>query len=174
MNFHKKLIFFFTFLLFSVQLSAENNIAYVDVDKILTISKVGKSIISQLEKIQKNTLEELKKNGDKLKSEEAEIIAKKNILSKEDFQKEVNKLKQKVNQFAQIRSEKLKNLQEKKLKATAKVLDSLNPILLDYANKNSIGLILQKKNIVMGKKELDITDKILSIVNKEIKIFTLK
>jgi outer membrane protein len=174
MNFHKKLIFFFTFLLFSVQVSAENNIAYVDVDKILTISKVGKSIISQLEKIQKNTLEELKKNGDKLKSEETEIIAKKNILSKEDFQKEVNKLKQKVKQFAQIRSDKLKNLQEKKLNATAKVLDSLNPILLNYANKNSIAVILQKKNIVMGKKELDITDQILSIVNKEIKIFTLK
>ena len=35
--------------------------------------------------------------------------------------------------------------------------------------KNSIGLILQKKNIVMGKKEIEITEEILSITNKEIK-----
>ena len=56
-----------------------------------------------------------------------------------------------------------------RIKATTTLITKLSPILEEYAKKNSIGLILQKKNIVMGKKEIDITDQILSITNKEIK-----
>ena len=45
----------------------------------------------------------------------------------------------------------------------------LSPILEEYAKANSISLILEKKNIVMGKKEIEITDEILSIANEKIK-----
>ncbi|MDC3099873.1 OmpH family outer membrane protein, partial [Candidatus Pelagibacter sp.] len=53
--------------------------------------------------------------------------------------------------------------------ATNKLISQLSPILQEYAKKNSVSLILQKKNIVMGKKEIEITDEILEITNKEIK-----
>ena len=39
--------------------------------------------------------------------------------------------------------------------------------------KNSIGLILQKKNIVMGKKEMEITDNIITLADKKIKKINL-
>ena len=39
-----------------------------------------------------------------------------------------------------------------------------------YDKDNNISLILQKKFLVIGKSELDITDKIMKIVNEEIKI----
>ena len=52
--------------------------------------------------------------------------------------------------------------------ATNKLILKLSPILQEYAKKNSISLILQKKNIVMGKKEIEITDEILAITDKEI------
>lgn len=38
-----------------------------------------------------------------------------------------------------------------------------------YAEENSISFILQKKNIVIGKSDLDITDQILEIFNKTVK-----
>ena len=47
-------------------------------------------------------------------------------------------------------------------------IDLINPIISDYALQNSISLIIQKKNILVGKSELDITEKILLIVNKKI------
>ena len=53
--------------------------------------------------------------------------------------------------------------------ATNKLISKLSPILEEYAKQNSISLILQKKNIVMGKKEIEITDEILSITNEKIK-----
>ena len=49
------------------------------------------------------------------------------------------------------------------------LLKKLTPILEDYSKKNSIRIIVQKKNIVMGKKEDDITKDILDLVNQKIK-----
>ena len=65
------------------------------------------------------------------------------------------------------------DLDKKRLEATAKILDILNPILSDYSSKNSISLIIQKKNIVIGKTELDITSQILKILNTKIKTVKL-
>ena len=45
----------------------------------------------------------------------------------------------------------------------------MSPILEDYSKKNSISLIIQKKNLVMGKKEMEITKDVLKIVNDKVK-----
>ena len=42
----------------------------------------------------------------------------------------------------------------------------IRPILKDYSVKNSLSIILEQKNIVLGKKDLDITNNILEIVDK--------
>ena len=61
------------------------------------------------------------------------------------------------------------NINKLRREATGKLISKLSPILQEYAKKNSISLILQKKNIIMGKKEIEITDEILSLTNKKIK-----
>ena len=48
------------------------------------------------------------------------------------------------------------------------MVSNLNKILGQYANENSISLIIQK-NIVIGKSDMDITKQILEIFNKEVK-----
>ena len=45
----------------------------------------------------------------------------------------------------------------------------LNPLLTDYVNKNKIILVVEKKNILVGIKSLDITPDILKILNEETK-----
>ena len=34
------------------------------------------------------------------------------------------------------------------------ILENLKPILSEYSDKNSISIVLQKKNVIMGKNEL--------------------
>ena len=63
-------------------------------------------------------------------------------------------------------------LTKQRVEATKKLLDTINPILVDYSKEKSIAMIVQKKNIVIGKSELDITDDIIELVNK--KISTIK
>ena len=45
----------------------------------------------------------------------------------------------------------------------------LDPIIKKYVDNNSISLVLPKKNIIVGKKNLDITDPIINILNKQVK-----
>ena len=54
------------------------------------------------------------------------------------------------------------------MEATQKMITLVKPILSDYSEKNSISLIIEKKNIIIGKTLLDITDDILRIVDEKI------
>ena len=61
-----------------------------------------------------------------------------------------------------------------KVENTNNLLKLINPILTKYSNKNKISIILQKKNLIIGKSELDITDEIIKIINNEIIDFKIK
>jgi len=41
--------------------------------------------------------------------------------------------------------------------------------MAEYSDKNSISLIVDKKIIVLGKTELDITEKIINLLNEKVK-----
>ena len=69
----------------------------------------------------------------------------------------------------QNRQEKIDLVTKKRMDATQQLLIKLNPILLDYSKDNDISIILQKKNIVLARTQLDITDKIIELVNTKIK-----
>ena len=90
-------------------------------------------------------------------------------MSQEDFQKELTSLRSEIINFQREQVKSRDNINKLRIGATNKLISKLSPILKEYAKKNSISLILQKKNIIMGKKEIEITDEILSLTNKEIK-----
>ena len=50
---------------------------------------------------------------------------------------------------------------KQRLTATAKIINELKPILAEYSDKNSIALIVEKKNIIIGKADLDITKDVI-------------
>ena len=156
-------------LIFLSSYAEEQKIVYLNVDKIMQQSIAGKSIKNQLEKLHNKNLKKFKINDEKLKNKEKKIIAQKNILSQEDFQKELKSLRTEIINFQKEQVKARDNINKLRIGATNKLISKLSPILEEYAKKNSISLILQKKNIVMGKKEIEITNEILEITNKEIK-----
>tara|TARA_B100000989_G_C19435922_1_gene425128 strand:- start:437 stop:958 length:522 start_codon:yes stop_codon:yes gene_type:complete len=167
--FIKIFLFFFT-----ISYAQDLKIVYVNVEKIMQESIAGKSIKNKLENIYNKDLEKFKKNDEILKQKEEKIIAQKNILSQEDFQKELSNLRSEIVKFQREQVKARDNINKLRINATTKLIAKLSPILEEYAKKNSISLILQKKNIVMGKKEIEITDQILSIANQNIKDIDLK
>ena len=60
-------------------------------------------------------------------------------------------------------------INKSRIKASTNLIKELTPILEEYSKKNSIKIIVQKKHIVMGKKEDDITKDILDLVNQKVK-----
>ena len=173
-NIIRILFFVITLMLFPNFTLAEIKISYFNVDKVMQQSNVGKSIISQLEKIDKSNIKSFKDQEKKIKDFETDLISKKNIISKEDFKKEVEKLTNKVKNYKQERSKKIQEVTAMRVEATSKTLKLMNPILAKYAKENEISIILSNKSVIIGKTELDITLAIMDLVNKEIKSFTIK
>ena len=60
-----------------------------------------------------------------------------------------------------------KNLIEFK-KIEKEYFKNLNPIIEKYSIENSIGIILNKKDLLMAKNTLDITNQIFDIFNKKV------
>ena len=48
-----------------------------------------------------------------------------------------------------------------------KILKVLNPILTGYVENKKISILIEKKNVLVGVKTLDITNDILVILNQE-------
>ena len=161
-------------LIFLSSYAEEQKIVYLNVDMIMQQSIAGKSIKNQLKELHKKNLEKFKKNDEILKNKEKKIIAQKNILSQEDFQKEITELRKEIINFQKEQVKARDDINKLRIGATNKLISKLSPILEEYAKKNSISLILQKKNIVIGKKEMEITNEILEITNKEIKNIKIK
>ena len=170
----KFLIFiFFFFFNFNQAFSADLNIVYVDIDKIINQSIVGKEITKKLEALNNDNIKKFKDIEKKLIDEEKNIIKQKNILSKEDYETKLKTLQKKIVSFRNNINNSKKNLDQKRVVATSKILDVLKTILSEYSSKNSISLIIQKENIVIGKSELEITNQVLDMVNNKIKTIEL-
>ena len=165
-NLFKIIIIFF---LFSIPSFSADKIAFVDIDFIINSSEIGKKLNKNLnEKIKKEN-DRLKQKEKDLKSQEDKILNQKNVLSEDELNKLLVDLRKKISNFNQERISINNKFRDQKLKETNSLVTSLNNILANYAEKNSISLIIQKKNIVIGKSELDITKDILEIFNSEVK-----
>ena len=162
------LILFFYLNFLSSSVLASDKIVYIDVDFIMSNSKVGKYVSKKIEEGHKKNISSFKKIEDDLKKEEAKIVKKRSVLSKEDFQKEISKLREKANDYRVLRKEKIDKITKQRLSATAKIIKELRPILAEYSDKNSISIIVEKKNIIIGKSELDVTKDILIILDEKI------
>ena len=170
----KALLLIIFFIFFSkVSISQENKTVYLDLNMIMENSNAGKSINSQLETNHKKNIANFQKLEEELKNEEAKIISQKTVISKEDFEKKIMNLRDKANKYRKERNDSINNLNNQRLNATQKMITLIRPILSEYSDNNSISLIIQKRNIIIGKTSLDITDDILKIIDKKIEKISL-
>ena len=148
---------------------ANENIFYIDVNYILENSIVGKSINQQIKTIQNKENENFKIQEKKLIEKEKKLISQKNILDEKQFKIELDKHKKNLSNYRNQKKDFIDNLNKKKTDYFKIVLNSLNPIISKYVEENEISLVLQKKNIIVAKKELDITIKILELLDNKLK-----
>ena len=170
----KKYFLIFFILVFTENLYADNKIIYIDINKIISNSESGKYLNKELNKINNKNITEFKNIEKELKAEEESILKQKNILKESEFNSKVSELREKVKSYNEFKNKKNNDLKKLRDNAAKKILDILNLILSEYSAKNSISLIIDKKNIIIGKSELDVTNQIMELLNKKIKKVDLK
>ena len=165
----KKIFFLFLAFFLSVENShAGNKIAYIDVNLILNNSIVGQSITEHINNIKEKKLQDFNKIEKILSEKETNLINKKNIIDKDQFNNEIEILKKEIVEYKNEKNKFSKEIDQKKIKYTKKVLNILNPIISNYVEDNSIEIVLSKQNIVIAKKDLDITSPVMDLLNKQL------
>ena len=170
MKIYFKLILILLFILIKQPLSlADQKITFLNLEKILNDTNSGKKILKNLETIKNNNSNNFKKISDEIRSKEEDILKQKNILSEEEFEKKIINLRQEVKQFNNDRNKIIKEYEVTKKIELDNFLKKITPFIEKYIAENSIGLVLNQKNIFIADKKYDITNKIIAIVDENLK-----
>ena len=161
------IILFFSLCLFT-SISNANNVVYINLSEIMNNSIVGNYINTIIKDEQTKISEKFLNQEKELRNKENNLLGKKNILKNEEYQNQVIQLQNEVKLYNKNRKKILDELNKKKAESSKKVFEKLNPILTNYMETNSISLILKKKDVIVGRKSLDITLDIIELLNKEI------
>ena len=107
---------FIVFLIFSVSVSAEQKIVFVDMDKLVSVSKPGSSIFKQLKDINNKNLNFLRNEEKKFKEKEKKLVAQKNIISETDFNNKVDELKSDIKKLIERNNNRVYRVNERENK----------------------------------------------------------
>ena len=161
------LISFFT----NSKIDANESIRFVDLDYIFINSQAGNKLNNQLKSLQKKDNTLILSLKEKLKSSEENLLNQKNVLSEDEYNKRFTDLKIEFEELNQLISKKNNNFSKIQNEAQSKFSNEISILLQEYSSNNNIGIILNKKTILIGNNSLDITDIILEKFNDKMKTF---
>ena len=165
----KKIILFIIIFFTSNIVNASTNVAYLDVQFIIDNSNLGKFYRSEIEKLQNKNNSAIILKENEIKKKEEEFKNKKNLLNQDEIKKKIDEINSMVKQYQIFRNDLNKKLTKEKKKFSKEILLILNPLLTKYVESKNINLVIEKKNVLVGVKSLDITKNILVIFNEKTK-----
>jgi len=165
----KKIILFIIIFFIHNIVNASTNVAYLDVQFIIDNSNLGKFYRSEIEKLQNKNNSAIILKENEIKKKEEEFKNKKNLLNQDEIKKKIDEINSMVKQYQILRNDFNKKLINEKKKFSKEILLILNPLLTKYVESNNINLVIEKKNVLVGAKSLDITKNILKIFNERTK-----
>jgi len=99
------------------------------------------------------------------------LLNQKNVLSEDEYNKRFTDLKIEFEELNQLISKKNNNFLKIQNEAQSKFSNEISILLQEYSSNNNIGIILDKKIILIGNNSLDLTDIILEKFNDKMKTF---
>jgi len=146
---------------------------YLDFKYVLNQSDAGKKAQDTLKKKLEGGLKKISVTEKSLQEEEKKIIQQKKLVKPEEYKKKVEELRKKVSNLQRERNTLLQTVSKQRSKAKNTLLKNLNPILENYMKEKNIKMIIDKKNLLLADKSLDITKEITKILNQKLKSIKL-
>ncbi len=141
-------------------------IVFINLDFILNNSDDGKLILNDLKKINDENSNKISSLENEINDENNQIKKIKNIISNEELNKLVLKLDKKILEYNKIRKISQENYQKIREDKIRKFFNKVNPIIQNFMDENSIDIVLDQKNVFIGRSDYDISAEIIKIINK--------
>ena len=166
---YKFILILFIFFISVNSSNSEEKTAFINIDYVIQNSNIGKKMLTDINKLDKKNIDNLKKKKKILKELELSINNKKNVITEEAFNEEVFSFKQKVQKFTEEKNKVINEFNSFKKEKLENIFKKITPIINDYMEENSVTILLDSKNVFMGNKDSNITEDILKIINNELK-----
>jgi len=153
---------------------AQDKVVFIDINFIFKNSIVGKELNEKIAKKDNEINLEIKKFKNDIEVEKNEITSQKNVISIEEYNKKIKILETKINKMNDLISKKTDELNKFKKNVETSFSKELNLIVEKYSTENSIDMILDKSNILMARKELNITQQVINLFNENVKEINIK
>ena len=163
----------FFLMLLSKSAYSQEKIVFIDINFIFNNSNAGKDLNSQIEKQTKELKTQINESKKNIENKKKELSNQKNVLSEDEYVKKLSILENDIKKINSFILKKNKDLTLFKKSAEKEFFDKLNLIIEKYSLSNSISIILKKDDLLMAKKDLDITNEIFNIFNEKIKKLTI-
>ena len=171
----RNLLFIISFFLLVANNSlAQEKVVFIDINFIFKNSNVGKELNEQIRKKDDQINLEINKFKNDIEVKKNEIISQKNVISVEEYNKKIENLETKIKEMNNLIAKKKNELNKFKNKVEASFSKELNSIIEIYSTENSIDMIFDKSNLLMARKDLNITQKIINLFNENVKEINIK
>ena len=165
MKLFRYIIFIFFLLFTNIGFSSEK-IVFIDINYIFINSKAGKSLNEEIELKNKKLNYEINEFKKKIDDEKNKLISQKNVISVDEYNNKILIIEKKIKEMNVTINKNKNELDKFKLKVEKIFSQKLNSLIEIYSVDNSIDIILNKSNLLMAKKTLDITNDVLNLFNK--------
>jgi Skp family chaperone for outer membrane proteins len=171
---HLPLLVLLAIAAFALPVQAETSIGIVNIQKIMNDSLAAKSVRDQLQSKQKSFQSELDAKEKALIKEDQDLVKQRANMDKDAFE-------QKVKSFRERAAKAQGEIQAKKAsldKAFAGALEQIQTnvveITASVAKEKKLNVVISSAQVLYGDASLDITDEVLSQLNKKLSSVTLK
>lgn len=147
---------------------SSGKIAVVDVQYLISNSKAGKSIRSQLEKQRNAYRDQIEKQESELRNAEKELVAQQTTLPKEEFLAKRKEFQDKVMAAQRSVQQRRVAFDKAYTDAMEKLREQIVKIVADASGKNKISLVLNRQEVVLVEEKMDMTKEILTTLDQTV------
>lgn len=151
-----------------IELDLPFPVAVLDVAVILRDASAVKDIQDQITKYGMKFEQEIEKQRDEIRNANQELARQRTILSPEAFAEKRRLFEQRVVEVQQLVQQRQRELDTSRNDAMTKVNDAYIKIVAQIATDRKLVMILRKDQTAFASRGLDVTEEILSLLNKQL------
>ncbi len=164
-----KKILVLSIVCFSISVMAEVKVGMVNIQKIITTIKEGKSVNTTLEKSFKSKQNLVKKQEEGIKKLQADFQKQNLVLSEKAKAKKAGEIQQKIAAVRQQMMGYQKEIQKQEKELKKPILDKLKPIIDQISKDEKVAMTFEISSspIVYAASTIDLTDKVIKAYDKK-------
>ncbi len=149
-------------------------IVVVDIQRIMRDSLAAKDLKTQLESKKNQYQADLKGKSDKLKKEKDDLEKQQSVLSKDALTQKVKNLNSEFKSAQDDANEKSVRFENAEKGASRDILAAVQEIINDLAKEQNFNIAIPTSQLLFAHKDLDITNEVLTRLDKKLPKLTLK